>query len=200
MKKIVVKLCSWLCVTLIAATSASTSTAAPLPLTGAHDIVLSNAAGERQIIGQVVFNPAPGGNTAFRIVMSDVMQDYFLAMRPFRCLTGPVQRLCWFPVHNEAAEISAEDLLPLEYALMFMRTRATDLHVNPFKGLYYRSRVDGDRLRGTLFEVDMAPFIAPDILPVQERQRPLKARDFYEADPGSNWLPLLTIEPPSSPR
>jgi hypothetical protein len=115
-------------------------------------------------------------------------------MRPFLCLTGPVQRLCWFPVHNEAALISKDDLLPLEYALMFMRTRSTDLHVNPFNGLYYRLRIDGDRIAGTLFEVDMAPFIAPDVLPVEQRQRPLKAKDFYDADPGSNWLPVLSIE------
>jgi hypothetical protein len=122
------------------------------------------------------------------------MEEYFLAMRPFLCLTGPVQRLCWFPVHNEAALISDDDLLPLEYALMFMRTRAKDLHVNPFNGMYYKLRRDGDKLVGDLLEVDMAPFIAPDILPVEERKRPLKPADFTEADPGSNWLPKLSIE------
>lgn len=77
---------------------------------------------------------------------------------------------------------------------MFMRTRTHDLHVNPFNGLYYKLQREGDRLVGRLFEVDMAPFIAPDIVPVEERKRPLKAADFSEADPGSNWLPVLTIE------
>ena len=161
---------------------------------GTRNIVLSNAAGERHTIGQVIFSDASQGKTAFRIEMAANMQDYFLAMRPFLCLTGPVQRLCWFPVHTEAALISKDDLLPLEYALMFMRTRSTDLHVNPFNGLYYRLRIDGDRIAGTLFEVDMAPFIAPDVLPVEQRQRPLKAKDFYDADPGSNWLSILSIE------
>lgn len=161
---------------------------------GTRNIVLSNAAGERHTIGQVIFSDGENGKTAFRINMAPNMQDYFLAMRPFLCLTGPVQRLCWFPVHNEAALISKDDLLPLEYALMFMRTKSTDLHVNPFNGLYYRMRVDGHRIAGTLFEVDMAPFIAPDVLPVEQRQRPLQARDFFDADPGSNWLPLLSIE------
>jgi len=136
---------------------------------GTRNIVLSNAAGERHTIGQVIFSDGDKGKTAFRIEMAANMQDYFLAMRPFLCLTGPVQRLCWFPVHNEAALISKDDLLPLEHALMFMRTRSTDLHVNPFNGLYYRLRVDGDRIAGTLFEVDMAPFIAPDVLPVEQR-------------------------------
>ena len=161
---------------------------------GTRNIVLSNAAGERHTIGQIIFSDGDRGKTAFRIEMAENMQDYFLAMRPFLCLTGPVQRLCWFPVHNEPALISKDDLLPLEYALMFMRTRSTDLHVNPFNGLYYRLRAEGDRIAGSLFEVDMAPFIAPDVLPVEQRQRPLKAKDFYDADAGSNWLPFLSIE------
>ena len=168
--------------------------AAANPLSGERKIVLSNAAGERHVIGQVNFADAGGGRSSFEVRMNDTMQDYFLAMRPFLCLTGNVQRLCWFPVKNEAQIVSTTDLLPLEYALMFMRTRTHDLHVNPFNGLYYRLSVDGERLTGRLYEVDMAPFIAPDILPPEQRQRPLKPADFFDADPGSNWLPVLTIE------
>ena len=164
------------------------------PPVGKRAIVLSNVAGEKHTIGHVNFTDAGNGKSAFKVTMAENMEEYFLAMRPFLCLTGPVQRLCWFPVHNEAAQISDDDLLPLEYALMFMRTRAKDLHVNPFNGMYYKLRRDGDKLVGDLHEVDMAPFIAPDILPVEERKRPLKAADFTEADPGSNWLPHLSIE------
>ncbi len=164
------------------------------PLSGERKILLSNAAGERHLIGHVRFTDAGSGQSRFEVSMEPAMQEYFLAMRPFLCLTGPVQRLCWFPVKNEEPLISDNDLLPLEYALMFMRTRTHDLHVNPFNGLYYKLQREGDRLVGRLFEVDMAPFIAPDIVPVEERKRPLKAADFFDADPGSNWLPLLTIE------
>ncbi len=179
-------------VTLICLGTALSASAATL--TGERKIILSNAAGERHQIGLVHFADAGNGRSRFEVVMGDTMQEYFLAMRPFSCLTGPVQRLCWFPVKNEEALVSDSDLLPLEYALMFMRTRTHDLHVNPFNGLYYKLQREGDRLVGRLYEVDMAPFIAPDILPLEERQRPLKATDFFEADPGSNWLPLLTIE------
>ena len=191
------------CPNLIAAMAATLSMLACLcsapsadaaPLAGKRAIVLSNAAGERHTIGHVTFTDAGNGKAAFKVTMADNMQEYFLAMRPFLCLTGPVQRLCWFPVHNEEAVVSDDDLLPLEYALMFMRTRANDLHVNPFNGMYYKLRRDGDKLVGDLLEVDMAPFIAPDILPVEERKRPLKPADFTEADPGSNWLPKMSIE------
>lgn len=163
-------------------------------LSGERKIFLSNASGERHLIGTVRFTDAGGGRSSFEVAMSSSMQEYFLAMRPFLCLTGPAQRLCWFPVKNEAPLVSESDLLPLEYALMFMRTRTHDLHVNPFNGLYYKLRLEGERLVGSLYEVDMAPFVAPDIMPVDERVRPLKPADFSEADPGSNWLPVLTIE------
>lgn len=164
------------------------------PLTGSRQIVLSNASGEKHVIGQVEFSDAGNGKSAFKVVMDDVMQDYFLAMRPFRCLTGAWQRICWFPVKNEASLISDDDLLPLEYALMFMRSKPKDLHMNPFNGLYYKLRREGQRLVGKLYEVDMEPFIVPDSRPPHERKRPLKDSEFNDADPGSNWLPVLSIE------
>ena len=183
-----------MCALFVLASLVAAGAATAAPLTGERRIFLSNAAGERHLIGHVRFADAGSGRSSFEVTMAPTMQEYFLAMRPFLCLTGPVQRLCWFPVKNEEALVNDSDLLPLEYALMFMRTRTHDLHVNPFNGLYYKLQREGDRLVGRLFEVDMAPFIAPDILPVEERKRPLKAADFFEADPGSNWLPVLTIE------
>ncbi len=176
------------CVCLLPLLAASAS------LDGKRQIILSNAAGERHVIGEIEFAEAGAGKHSFSIEMNASMGDYFLAMRPFRCLTGPQQRLCWFPVKNEEALVSDDDWLPLEYALMFMRSKPTDLHMNPFNGLYYKLRRDGNRLVGQLYEVDMAPFIAPDIVPLNERKRPLKPADFSEADPGSNWLPILSIE------
>lgn len=163
-------------------------------LVGTRQIVLSNAGGERHVIGKVHFSDAGNGKSAFLVEMDDVMQDYFLAMRPFRCLTGNWQRICWFPVKNEEAVISENDLLPLEYALMFMRSKPKDLHMNPFNGLYYKLRRDGAKLVGTLYEIDMEPFIVPDSRPPAERKRPLKEKDFNDADAVTNWLPVLSIE------
>lgn len=179
---------------LLCLTVTGLAQAAPAAMTGTKNIVLSNAGGERQIIGTIIFSDGGNNKTAFRIDMAANMEDFFLDMRPFRCLTGPVQRLCWFPVKNEEALISADDLLPLEYALMFMRTKAKDLHVNPFHGLYYKLRWTEKGISGNVSEVDMAPFIAPDIVPVERRKRPLQTQDFFEADLNSNWLPEISFE------
>lgn len=176
------------------ACSALTHAGPPATLEGTHQIVLSNASGERHTIGTIHFSDAGAGKTAFKIDLAKNMEDFFLDMRPFLCLTGPAQRLCLFPVQNEAALISADDMVPLEYALMFMRTKAKALHVNPFNGLYYKMQWTDKGIRGNVFEVDMAPFIAPDIVPIERRKRPLQPQDFYEADLNSNWLPQLSIE------
>jgi hypothetical protein len=164
------------------------------PRQGTHDIVLSNASGERYTIGKIIFTDAGSGKTAFKINLATNMEDFFLDMRPFLCLTGPEKRLCLFPVQNEPALISPDDMVPLEYALMFMRTKAKDLHVNPFYGLYYKMQWTDKGITGKVFEVDMAPFIAPDIVPIERRKRPLQPQDFYEADLKSQWLPQLSIE------
>ncbi len=163
-------------------------------LSGARGIWLSNAEGERQRIGTVVFAPAGGGQTRFKVTMEESLEEYFLAMRPFRCLTGTRQRLCHFPVEREAQVISAGDLVPLEYALLFMRTAPKSLHIDPFNGLYYRMTLTENGIVGQLHDVDMDPFITPDSVPVERRQRPIRAIDLTPGDPRSHWLPSLRIE------
>lgn len=163
-------------------------------LTGTKRIVLSNDAGERHEIGSIAFRDAGAGKTAFKIDLGPQFGDHFLAMRPFRCLTGAQQRLCWFPVTNEEQVISAQDLVPLEYALMFMKTKPTALHVNPFNGVYYKLSWTEGGLRGRVFDLDMDPFISPPADPAQRRARPVGAADLQAADIGSHWLPELRIE------
>ena len=163
-------------------------------LTGTRGIWLSNADGEKHRIGTIVFTPAEAGKTRFKITMEETLEEYFLAMRPFRCLTGPLQRLCHFPVEREAALISPGDLVPLEYALLFMRTAPKSLHIDPFNGIYYKMSWTERGITGQLHDVEMDSFIAPDIVPLERRQRPIRHSDLTPGDPRSHWLPLLRIE------
>ena len=163
-------------------------------LAGTRAIVLSNAGGERVQVGQVVFTPRGDGRSAFAVVLDAKLEEYFLAMRPFRCLTGPSQRLCNFAVVREEPVVSADDLVPLEYALMFMRTAPASLHIDPFNGVYYRMKVVGGRIEGVAHDVDMDPFITPDSVPVERRNRPLRDADLSLGDAKTHWLPRLTIE------
>lgn len=179
--------------TLGLALLASATLATPA-LSGSKRIVLSNDAGERHEIGSITFRDAGAGKTAFKIDLGPQFGDYFLAMRPFRCLTGERQRLCWFPVENEEQLITPQDLLPLEYALMFMKTKPTDLHVNPFNGVYYKLSWTESGLRGRVFDLDMDPFISPPANPANRLARPVGAAQLQPADVSSHWLPELRIE------
>lgn len=163
-------------------------------LSGTRTITLGNAQGERIVIGQVIFTPEAGGTSRFKVILDAKLEEYFLAMRPFRCLTGPTQRLCNFPVERELPRVSETDLVPLEMALMFMRTEPAALHINPFNGVYYRMKVAGGRIEGVAHDVDMDPFIVPDSVPVERRTRPLRDEDLSVGDPRSHWLPQILIE------
>ena len=163
-------------------------------LSGTRGIWLGNAEGERHRVGTVEFTPVGDGKVRFKVTMAESLEEYFLAMRPFRCLTGPRQRLCHFPVEREPQVINADDLVPLEYALLFMRTAPKSLHIDPFNGLYYRMRLTEGGIVGQLHDVDMDPFITPDSVPVERRRRPLRAEDLSPGDPRSHWLPVLRIE------
>lgn len=181
----------WLtCLSLLMASSAAPAQS----MAGVKNIILANPAGERIQIGKVTFTDAGDARYRFAITIAPEFGEYFLAMRPFRCLAGPMQRLCWFPVNREEQVISATDLAPLEYALMFMRTKPASMHLNPFDGVYYKMAWAGDRLTGVVQDVDMDPFITPDAVPLERRIRPLRPQDLSPGDPRSHWLPLLTIE------
>ncbi|HEY9191921.1 MAG TPA: hypothetical protein VIO81_03520 [Methyloversatilis sp.] len=181
-----------LCVAMLCVTCGSVARADVL--SGSKTISLSNDQGERVAIGRVVFTPEADGRTRFSITLDDRLEEFFLAMRPFRCLTGAAQRLCNFPVVREAPLVSERDLVPLEYALMFMRTAPAALHINPFNGVYYRMKVVDGRIEGAVHDVDMEPFIVPDSVPLERRTRPLRDADLNPGDPRSHWMPRLTIE------
>jgi hypothetical protein len=179
---------------LLVLLSMAATLAQAFELAGTHPIVLSNAQGEKQIIGTVSFTPQAGGRAAFKIAIDDKLGEFFLAMRPFRCLTGSRQRLCHFPVEREMPVISAEDLEPLEYALMFMRTAPTSLHVDPFNGIFYRLRMTSEGIQGRLHDLNMDPFITPDSVPPDRRRRPVRPADLSLGDESTHWLPYLRIE------
>jgi hypothetical protein len=174
----------------LAATANAQSSAPPMPLAGEKTIWLSNAQGERVAWGKISFVPKSESVVGFSITPSDALREHFLAMRPFKCLAGARQQLCWFPYTVPAAEIKGEDLGALELALMFLHTKPGALHINSGNGLYYRMRREGNGLRGALHDVNMDPIVVPQGDP----QRPIKRSMLSEADPASHWLPQLSIE------
>jgi hypothetical protein len=159
-------------------------------LEGEKTIWLSNSQGERVAWGKVSFTPKGGGVVGFSITPSAQLREHFLAMRPFKCLAGARQQVCWFPYTVPAAQIVGDDFGALELALMFLHTKPGALHINSANGLYYRLKREGKGLRGALHDVDMDPIVVPRGDP----QRPIKPSMLTAADPASHWLGQLQIE------
>lgn len=164
-------------------------------LEGQRSILLSNPKGEQVKIGTVEFTALNADEKTFKVTLAeDQMQEYFLAMRPFKCVSGATQQYCLFPVSNEPAIISKNNLTTLEYQLMFMKTKPNALHVNPFNGLYYSLSLENNgEIRGVQKDLDMDPFITPDAVPVDKKLRPVNGKDLVAADPRSSWMPEMVI-------
>lgn len=159
------------------------------PLSGTKQVWLTNSQEERVEFGKVIFTPQPDGSARFKLEITGNLGEYFLAMRPFRCLVGQKEHLCWFPYEVEPL-VSEGDLTPLEYSLMFLRRKPAALHLNPADGVYYRLRLTPKGLEGKLYEVDMEPIVVPG----DDRKRPIKPGMLHETDGASHWLPRLVIE------
>lgn len=129
----------------------------------------------------------------YRVVWDDTrFGDFFLSMRPFKCLEGPDKLWCRveYPYDNNR-RISDADLTDLEYDLLFVWKNARDYGIDMWNGVYYRLTTDGTSLNGTLFEMDMNILASP---PDDGGLRPIEPDMLDEGDPDSHWLPRLVIE------
>lgn len=117
--------------------------------------------------------------------------EYFLSMRPFKCLAGPEKHWCHVPYPYAIRRNLSADLVDLEYDFMFLWKGATDYGINFWNGVYYVLERDGDRLIGRMHEIDMGGLAIP---PDAGNMRPVETEDLEPADPSGHWLPYLIIE------
>ncbi|WP_428425332.1 hypothetical protein [Methylibium sp.] len=176
---------------LVVVGSAASQAVRAQDLTGDKRVTLVSASGERLEIGRVRFEPAGADRWRFGFVLAaEGFTERFLAMRPFRCVASATHQLCHFPYGSEDT-VSRHDLMPLEYALMFIATKPGALHISGRDGLFYKLAFTDRGLRGELHDVDMDPIITPR---EGGSRRPITYRQLERADPKSHWMPALLIE------
>lgn len=156
-------------------------------LDGARQVYLVEPDGTRHAVAQIDF-AAPG----YSLTWNDAMfEDAFLSMRPFKCLTGPQKHWCRVPYPYDNPRDLSGDLVDLEYDLLFLWKGAGEYGINMWNGVYYRLAPEGDRLIGTMHEMDMNILAAP---PEDGVLRPVEAKDLELAEPDGHWLSRLIIE------
>jgi hypothetical protein len=161
-------------------------------LAGKKEIYLLEEEDRRVHVGSVLFQP-DGDFSRYDVRFNaEKFGDHFLSMRPFKCLEGTQKFWCHVPYpYANRRQISAHDLTDLEYDLLFLWKGATEYGINMWNGVYYQLNLDGERIVGTLREMDMEVLSAP---PDEGNFRPIDPDDLHEADAASHWLPRLVIE------
>lgn len=117
--------------------------------------------------------------------------DFFLSMRPFKCLEGPQKLWCRvdYPYENKRV-LTTQDVTDLEYDLLFVWKNANDYGINMWNGVYYELEPTEAGFEGVLYEFDMDTLAAP---PEDGSLRPIAEDILDEGDPDSHWLPRITI-------
>lgn len=129
---------------------------------------------------------------SYALSMNDsAFSDFFLSMRPFKCLAGAGKHWCHVPYPYDIARDVSSDLTDLEYDFLFVWKDANEYGINMWNGVYYKLEDTGAGLEGRLHEMDMDVLSAP---PAAGELRPLSAKHLHESDPESHWLPKLVIE------
>ena len=117
--------------------------------------------------------------------------DYFLSMRPFRCIAGSEKHWCHLPYPYENRRNVSAGPTDLEYDFLFIWKDATDYGIDTWNGVYYQLEANDDGWRGELNEVDMDVLAVP---PDAGNFRPVEDKHLEPGDPDGHWLPWLVIE------
>lgn len=156
----------WVCIAISTQIQAQA-----LPI-GAKSVVLIDREGKEQVIGKVLFE-GEGEKRRVKVTVDGPMfSDHFLSMRPFRCIEDSRQWACHLAYpYKLKGEISAQDLMDLEYQLLFIGKKPAEFGINAWNGLYYQLSVKSDgRLVGELQEADFNILSAP---PDKDYARPI---------------------------
>ena len=148
--------------------------------------------GEHVAIGKVTFTPGEQGlNYSFDLDQS-VLSEYFLSMRPFKCLDLEGQTVCHLPYpYDLAGSVQPPDWRDLEYRLLFLFKNAGEYGINFANGYYFRFEQDGERLIGIRHETDMDQLASP---PPNDVRYPLDEAELYESGGDSHQVLRLVVE------
>jgi hypothetical protein len=158
-----------------------------------YQVFLQNNAQTDSIrIASIEFKPVNDGYDFIVSMNEDQFGDYFLSMRPFKCMTDKINMLCHLAYPYEIKRhITDQSLTALEYGFLFIRRKPSDYGINPWNGLYYPLHKQGEDYIGQAHEVDLDILAAP---PPDSDPFPIKQVDLHEIDAQHLWLPRLLIK------
>ncbi len=177
----------WTAVTLIAATVFGT----PSAFANEKTISFVDKKGERVPIGTVRLTKTDAGEKINVTLSYKGFSNHFLNMFPFKCLEGK-QWLCHLPYpHKTKGVITKDNLMDLEYALLFLHKNPAEYGIDFWNGVYYKlTRNEDGSFKGVMMETDMNELA----IPPEPYGRPIGGADLVEATPKDHRFPTLEIK------
>lgn len=154
-------------------------------------ITLIGKDGSRLDIGSLSLMKTEAGEKISVTFKEDKFSEHFLSMRPFKCIDGP-QTLCHLPYPYKSKElITADNLMDLEYKLLFIHKGQGEYGINFWNGVYYKLKRNEDgSFEGVVWETDMDELASPP----EEYSRPIGGDDLVEGAAGKHRFPRIEIK------
>ncbi len=163
-----------------------------LALDTGQEMTITLHANEKETvdIGKISFTAEKNGYQ-YEIALDENIEKYFLSMHPFQCLKNPEVMVCHLPYpYQNNKFISSDDMVDLEYDLMFLHKKTGGYGIDPWNGIYYKMKLNENGIEGVLHDTDMNVLTAP---PEDGNLRPLTHDLLYEANPAKHWFPTISI-------
>lgn len=168
-------------------------------LAGHKVVSLVASSGKKHEIADIDLRPRYGGYGFELTFRRDAFKEIFMQENNFLCLPGARRDVCHFPYppgdytpDDSSGFFTESDPRGLEYALLFAHKRPApaEIDINPFNGLYYRLKVVGTRVEGTVYGVDFKRLVVAD----DKDKYPLKSDDLDTVELADEPFPHLLIE------
>jgi len=164
------------------------------PFPDSAEIFLIDQQGVELAVGTVEFSSSDSENTSVVVDMdSSYLNDQFLSMRPFKCLTEAVEWFCHLPYPYELERlITPSDLTELEYQLLFIWKSPGSFGIDPWNGIYYQLTVqDNGTITGQLLQGDLNVLADPP----EPNSHPVDLSEFISEGSDNRRFPSLIIRP-----
>ncbi len=156
-------------------------------------VYLVDQSGNETPIGTVLFDSNDGKHFGIKVeIEGDAFTDQFLSMRPFDCITDETEWYCYLDYPYELANtVTADDLLDLEYQLLFILKSPKEFGIDAWNGLYFKlSLAQPQVIVGNALQGDLNVLQSPP----EPGTRPIDLGEFID-ESSARKFPKLIIRP-----
>lgn len=159
---------------------------------GMKTISLVSSDGSSLAIGTATFSPDAAGAKVSVEMTAPEYQDEFLSMRPFRCLAGDKETWCHLEYpYDVPGHVTADDLVDLEYKLLFLFKSPAGYGIDAWNGLYFKLALQDDgSISGKVNETDLNVLAVP---PEDRKARVVTHKDLTAVEPDTHRFFSISI-------